>query len=84
MDFELDVECSGDTESPCPISSGASLALAEVIFTICYPIPSKISSNSISQYFHFFLFLMIDFCGGNFPCYVLGYTHFVYTAFDNF
>ncbi|XP_058654688.1 histone RNA hairpin-binding protein isoform X2 [Onychostoma macrolepis] len=33
MDFELDVECSADTESQCPASSGASLSLAEDTFT---------------------------------------------------
>uniref|UniRef100_A0A671L0Z0 Histone RNA hairpin-binding protein-like n=1 Tax=Sinocyclocheilus anshuiensis TaxID=1608454 RepID=A0A671L0Z0_9TELE len=45
MDFELDVECSADTESQCPTSSGASLSLAEVIFSIYKHIPSKISSS---------------------------------------
>ncbi|XP_026120997.1 histone RNA hairpin-binding protein-like isoform X1 [Carassius auratus] len=33
MDFEFDVEYSGDTEYLCPTSSGASLALAEDSFT---------------------------------------------------
>ncbi|KAI2644319.1 Histone RNA hairpin-binding protein [Labeo rohita] len=33
MDFELDVECSADTESQCPTSSGKSLSLAEDSFT---------------------------------------------------
>ncbi|XP_059378435.1 histone RNA hairpin-binding protein-like isoform X2 [Carassius carassius] len=33
MDFEFDVEYSGDTEYSCPTSSGASLALAEDSFT---------------------------------------------------
>ncbi len=53
MDFELDVECSADTEAQCPTSSGASLSLAEVIFSICKPIPSKISADSMFVCMHF-------------------------------
>ncbi len=62
MDFELDVECSADTESQCPTSSGASLSLAEVIFSICKPIHSKISANSISVCMYFlFIYLFLTY-----------------------